>query len=86
VHKATLVCAEYRWTSFQIQLKEDVPAYLLKVKAVCPHFPWWWMEIDGRPMLVSPEEASPDRSKGFNLIMHKVWRLKAFSSENEGYC
>jgi hypothetical protein len=40
VHKATLVCAECRWTSFQIKLKEDVPAYLLKVKAFCPHFPW----------------------------------------------
>jgi hypothetical protein len=39
VHKATLVCAECCWTSFQIQLKEDVPAYLLKVNTLCPHFP-----------------------------------------------
>jgi hypothetical protein len=39
------------------------------------------MKIDERPMLVSPEEASPDRSKAFNLSMLKIWRLKAFSTE-----
>jgi hypothetical protein len=67
--------------TFQIQLKEDVPAYLLKVKTVCPHFRWRWIEIVERPILVSQEEPSSDKSKAFNLIMHKVWRLKAFSSE-----
>jgi hypothetical protein len=56
---------------------------VLNVKVVCNHFPWSYNPDDEGYVLLSPENPSQDRSKTFRLIMQKIWRLKAFSSETK---
>jgi hypothetical protein len=60
---------------------EHVAAYRMRVKNVCPHFPWDYDPQRHGRVLVSPPIRSAERPPALTVIVHKVFRLRGFTDE-----